>query len=217
MFMASACGDRNGGNKVHTLYQMQNSGNCYKLRLAMAQLGVPFKICDIDILKDESRTPEFLQINPNGRVPALKLDDGRVLPESNAALCYLAAGSGLVAEDDFEYAQMLQWMFFEQYSHEPYIAVSRFWLHIVDGRVEKADRLGEWQERGHQALAVMDRHLSGNEFFAAGRYTVADMALYAYTHIAHEGEFDLQPYEHINAWLKRVANQPGHVDMDWRP
>jgi len=203
---------------MHTLYNMQNSGNCYKLRLAMAQLSVPFKLIDIDILKGESRTPEFLARNPNGRVPLLMLQNGRYLPESNAGLFYLAEGSDLLPAERFEKAETLQWMFFEQYSHEPYIAVARFWLSVKPGgRAEKAAQLPEWLDRGNQALGVMDRHLAEADFFAAGRYTIADIALYAYTHVAHEGDFDLAPYPNVRAWLDRVAGQPGHVTIDWRP
>lgn len=204
---------------MHTLYSMQGSGNCYKLRLAMAHLGVPFELVDVDILKGESRTPEFLAINPNGRVPTLKLDDGRVLAESNAALWYLAEGSDLASDDRFTRAQMLQWMFFEQYSHEPYIAVARFWLHIKPGgRDEKSDAdIAGWMERGNQALDVMETHLSSNDYFAGERFSVADIALYAYTHMAGDGGFDLAPYPGICAWLDRVFRQPGHVTLNWRP
>ncbi len=204
---------------MHTLYSMQNSGNCYKLRLVMAQLGVPFELVDVNILDGESRTPEFLALNPNGRVPTLKLDDGRALPESNAAMWYLAEDSDLLSDDRFTRAQILQWMFFEQYSHEPYIAVARFWLHIKPGgRAEKTDAdIAGWMERGNQALGVMESHLSGADFFAGGRYSIADIALYAYTHMAGDGGFDLTPYPGIQAWLKRVRAVPGHVAIDWRP
>ena len=204
---------------MHTLYSMQDSGNCYKLRLAMAQLGAPFKLFDVDILKGESRTPEFLSVNPNGRIPTLKLGDGRTLAESNAAMWYLAEGSDLLSEDRYTRAQILQWMFFEQYSHEPYIAVARFWLHLKPGgRDEKTEAdIAGWMERGAQALDVMERHLTGNDYFAGGRYSIADIALYAYTHIAGDGGFDLAPYPAVRAWLDRVRAQPGHVDIDWRP
>lgn len=204
---------------MHTLYSMQNSGNCYKLRLAMAQLAVPFRLSDIDILASESRTPEFLAINPNGRVPTLVLDDGRALPESNAALWYLAEGSDLLPEDRFARARALQWMFFEQYSHEPYIAVARFWLHIKPGGAQEktAADFAFWTDRGNQALAVMETHLAENDFFAGGTYSIADIALYAYTHVADEGGFDLAPYPNLRGWLERVRAWPGHVPIDWRP
>ena len=203
---------------MHTLYSMQNSGNCYKLRLAMAQLEIPFRIHDVDILKGESRTPEFLALNPNGKVPALRLDSGQLLAESNAILFFLAEGTDLMPDDRFCRAEMLQWMFFEQYSHEPYIAVARFWLKLMKGGRElKRDMLDDWWERGYQALGVMERHLETHDFIAARRYSIADIALYAYTHVAEDGEFDLSDFPAILAWMDRVRAQPGHVAMDWRP
>ncbi|WP_375567967.1 glutathione S-transferase family protein [Ahrensia marina] len=203
---------------MHTLYSMQNSGNCYKLRLAMAQLSIPFEIHDVDILKGESRTPEFLALNPNGKVPALRLKTGQLLSESNAILFFLAEDTPLMPEGKFCRAEVLQWMFFEQYSHEPYIAVARFWLKLMKGGRElKRDMLDDWWERGYEALGVMERHLETHDFFAAGQYSIADIALYAYTHVAGDGEFDLSDFPGINAWMTRVQNQPGHVAMDWRP
>lgn len=204
---------------MHTLYSMQNSGNCYKLRLAMAQLSVPFKLVDVDILKGESRTPEFLKVNANGRVPALTLDDGRTITESNAAMWYLAEGTPLLSGDRYTRAEILQWMFFEQYSHEPYIAVARFWLHIKPGgRAEKTEAdIAGWIDRGNQALTVMEKHLSESDYFAGGRYSITDIALYAYTHMAGDGGFDLDPYPAVRAWLVRIAAQAGHVTMEWRP
>jgi glutathione S-transferase len=203
---------------MHTLYSMQNSGNCYKLRLAMAQLGIPFEIHDVDILKGESRTPEFLALNPNGKVPALRLETGQLLSESNAILFFLAEDTPLMPEGKFCRAEVLQWMFFEQYSHEPYIAVARFWLKLMKGGRElKRDMLDDWWERGYEALGVMERHLETHDFFAASQYTIADIALYAYTHVAGDGEFDLSDFPRINSWMQRVQNQPGHVAMDWRP
>ncbi|MBA4210537.1 MAG: glutathione S-transferase [Parvibaculum sp.] len=199
------------------LYQMQDSGNCYKVRLAAHQLGQPLELVDVDILKGESRTEDFLKRNPNGRVPTLELDDGRSLPESNAILFWLAEGTALLPEDRFARAEALQWMFFEQYSHEPYIAVARFWHSIKPGgREEKAAMFPEWHRRGHEALAVMERHLSSHDWFAGGAYSIADIALYAYTHVAHEGDFDLAPYKAVNSWLARVASEPLHVPMNWR-
>jgi glutathione S-transferase len=203
---------------MHTLYNMQTSGNCYKLRLVMAQLDIPFRLHDIDILKGESHTPQFLAINPNGKVPTLVLDGGRPITESGAALWYLADGTGLLPSDPYDRAQALQWMFFEQYSHEPYIAVARFWLSLMPGgREQKRADIDGWLDRGHQALAVMNQHLEHNEFFSGSAYSIADIALYAYTHMAHEGDFDLAPYGAIRAWLDRVSSQPGHIAIDWRP
>jgi glutathione S-transferase len=197
---------------------MQGSGNCYKLRLALHQTKTPFRLCDIDVLKGESRTEEFLAKNANGKVPLLALDDGRYLPESNAGLYYVANGSALLPDDFYDRAQVLQWMFFEQYSHEPYIAVARYWWSIAPGgREEKAADFDQWRTRGYQALDVMEQHLTDHEFFAANRYTIADIALYAYTHVAHEGTFDLSSYRSINDWLSRIRKQCDHVPIDWRP
>ncbi len=194
------------------LYEMADSGNCYKIRLCAAQVGQELEIVPVDILKGESRTEEFLQKNPNGRVPTLELDDGTLLPESNAAIFYLAEGTPLLSDDRLVRAQTLQWMFFEQYSHEPYIAVARFWKSIQPGgEEEKKHMFAEWHDRGHQALAVMERHLSENDFFAGNTYSIADIALYAYTHVAHEGGFSLDAYPKVRTWLQRVAAQPDHI------
>jgi len=200
------------------LYQMQDSGNCYKVRLLAHQLGLPLELVDVDILKGESRTADFLARNPNGRVPTVEFDDGRTLPESNAILFYLAEGTRFLPDDRMARAQALQWMFFEQYSHEPYIAVARFWQSIKQGGYEeKKDSFPLWHERGYQALSVMERHLADHDWFAGGRYSIADIALYAYTHVAHEGGFDLAPYKAIGRWMNRIRSAPGHVPMDWRP
>jgi glutathione S-transferase len=201
-----------------TLYSSQYSGNCYKLRLALHQTGTPFRLHDVDVLTGETRTPGFLAMNPNGKVPVLQLPDGRCLPESNAGLYYVAHGTPLLPDDLYERAQVLQWLFFEQYSHEIYIAVARFWWSLKPGgREAKADRFEEWRSGGYKALDVMEQHLQQQPFFVGGRYTIADIALYAYTHVAEEGPFDLSPYAAIRAWLERVASAPGHVPMSWRP
>ena len=193
------------------LYDYLPSGNSYKVRLLLSQLGHPFELVERDILKGETRTPEFLAINPNGRIPALRLEDGRHLAESGAIMFYLAEGTPFVPKDRFARAETLQWLFFEQYSHEPYVAVARFWIHSLGKREEWADRLQEKWQRGYQALAVMERHLADRRFFVADRYTIADIALYVYTHVAEEGDFDLAAYPKLRAWLDRVADQPGHV------
>ncbi|MEQ9520289.1 MAG: glutathione S-transferase family protein [Parvibaculum sp.] len=196
------------------LYHMADSGNCYKVRLCAAQLQMPLDLVDVDILKGESRTDSFLKKNLNGRVPTLELDDGTFLPESNAQLFYLAEGTNLLSEDRLTKAQTLQWMFFEQYSHEPYIAVARFWKSIKPGgEEEKRHMFPEWHERGYQALGVMEHHLGTRDFFAGNAYSIADIALYAYTHVAHEGGFSLDAYPHINAWINRVKSHPGHIPM----
>jgi len=195
------------------LYDYLPSGNGYKVRLLLCQLGLAFELIEVDILKGETRTPEFLAINPNGKIPVLEFEDGRRLAESNAILFYLAEGSPFLADDRWGRALTLQWLFFEQYSHEPYIAVARFWIHSLNKRREWQERLKEKWERGHQALAVMERHLDGRKFLVGDRYGIADIALYAYTHVAEEGDFDLSGYRNLRAWLDRVADRPGHVPM----
>ena len=203
---------------MFTLYQMQTSGNCYKLRLAMAHLGIPFQVREVDILQGESRTDAFLQMNPNGKVPLLLTPEGEYLPESNAGLFYLAEGTKLFPEDRLVRARILQWLFFEQYSHEPYIAVARFWsVYVPGGREEKADMFPLWWEKGHQALAVMEQHLARQDWFAGRDFSIADISLYAYTHMAGDGGFELADYPHIRDWLTRVAALEKHVALEWSP
>jgi glutathione S-transferase len=203
---------------MYTLYSMQRSGNCYKARLALAQLGVDYRLVEIDILKGESRTPPFLAMNPSGRVPVLEVAPGRYLSESNAILWYVALGTPLAPEDRIDRSTALQWMFFEQHSLEPNLGAAWFWLTLVrGGRDLQMHALEDWMEKGYQALGVMEKHLARHDFFASGHYTVADIALYAYTHIAHECEYDVAGFPAIRAWLARVAEQPGHVPMDWAP
>jgi len=200
---------------VLTLHDFMGSGNGYKVRLVLAQLGLPFKLVEHDILKGETRTPGFLKKNPNGRIPTIELEDGTFLFESDAILWYFAEGTPLAPRTRLERAETLQWMFFEQYSHEPYIAVARFWKHFLTelSPLQEMD-LPNRMKGGYAALDVMEGHLAKNDFFVGGRYGIADIALYAYTHVAHEGAFDLARYPHINDWLARVAAQPGHVPMD---
>jgi glutathione S-transferase len=195
------------------LYGDSISGNCYKLQLACAQLDIDYTWHEIDILAGESRTEKFLAMNPNGRVPLMALPDGRYLSESNAILCYLADGSMLAGDDRFERANVLRWMFFEQYSHEPYIATSRFIIQYL-GRPE--EREGDLESRkggGYMALDVMEQELTDNDFIANDKYSIADIALYAYTHVADEGGFDLGNYPQIRAWLERVEMQDGFAPM----
>lgn len=199
---------------MFTLYEFASSGNCYKLRLAMTQLGIPFRRIEKDITRGETRTAEFLAINPNGRIPVLVTPDNKVLPESNAALWYLARDSKLMPEEAFEQAQVLQWMFFEQYNHEPNIATSRYWIHVLGEKEKYAEALAEKQQKGHDALRVMESHLSGRDFFVGSDYSIADIALYAYTHVAGQGGFSLEDYPAIQAWLKRVEQQSGYVAME---
>ena len=203
---------------MFTLYSMQRSGNCYKVRLALAQLGIPYQPIEIDILKGESRTPDFLAKNPNGRVPLMEVAPGRFLPESNAILWYIAGGTPLAPEDRIDRAEAMQWMFFEQHSLEPNIGAAWFWLTLVrGGRELQQHALEDWLENGYRALGVMEQHLKTHRFFAADRYTIADIALYGYTHVAHECDYNLASFPAIRAWLKRVAAEPAHVDMDFSP
>jgi glutathione S-transferase len=199
------------------LFDHLDSGNGYKVRLVLAQLGQRYDWTELDIEAGMTHTPEFLSRNPNGRVPTLELDDGTNLAESNAILWYLAEGSPLVPPDRLGRAQVLQWMFFEQYSHEPYVATPRYIVRHLSPdhprRAELPDRLA----RGRSALGVMESHLATRKFFVAERYTIADIALYAYTHVAPDGGHDLGPYGRINEWLARVAEQPGHVPLTQRP
>jgi glutathione S-transferase len=203
---------------MYTLYSMQRSGNSYKVRLALTQLRIPYRLVEVDILKGESRTPEFLAKNPNGQVPLLEAAPGRYLAESNAILWHLARSSPLRPENRIERAEALQWMFFEQHSIEPNIGSAYFWLSLVKGgRDLQQHALDDWMEEGNRALRVMENHLAHNRYFAAGRYTVADLALYAYTHLAHECDFDLTPFPAIRAWLARVQDQADHISIDWQP
>jgi glutathione S-transferase len=195
------------------LYDFLDSGNGYKVRLLLGQLGVPYELIEVDILSGKSRTPEFLAKNFNGRIPVLELEDGRRLAESNAILTYLADGTPFLPAQRWARAQVFQWMFFEQYSHEPNIATSRFWLRHTEFDSHKRRRYAEKIKDGTAALQVMEKHLTSNEFFVSNRYTIADIALYAYTHVADEGGFDLSPFPSIRIWLDRVRNEPGHKPM----
>jgi glutathione S-transferase len=203
---------------MYTLYSMQRSGNCYKVRLGLAQLRIPYRLVEIDILQGESRTPEFLAMNPDGHVPLLEVTSGRYLPESNAILWYLAGGTPLAPDDRVDRAEALQWMFFEQHSLEPNIGAAWFWLTLIKGGRElQHHAIENWEEKGYQALRVMETHLKRHDFFAADRYTIADIALFAYTHIAHECGFDLATFPAVRTWLKRVASQADHVGMSHSP
>lgn len=197
-----------------TLYDNMSSGNGYKARLMLHQLDIPYTRVELDIDKRETRTPEFLAKNPNGRIPMLVLEDGTCLPESNAIIFYLAAGTPFLPSERLAQAQVLQWMFFEQYSHEPNIATSRYWLtHDIELTPARETMLEAKKQGGLDALAVMEHHLQRRVCFVAERYTIADIALYAYTHVAEEGGFSLAPYPAIRAWLARVARQPRHIPI----
>ncbi|HYW62210.1 MAG TPA: glutathione S-transferase family protein [Bradyrhizobium sp.] len=202
---------------MYKLYSMQRSGNSYKVRLALAFLDAPYVAMEVDILHGESRTPEFLAKNPSGQVPLLEVGDGRYLAESNAILWYLAGGTSLAPESRIERAEALQWMFFEQHALEPNIGAAYFWLCLVrGGRDLQTHALEDWMERGYAALQVMENHLKLYDYFAAGQLTVADIALYGYTHVAEQCDFDLTTFPHIRAWLRRVERTPGFVTMDGR-
>ena len=192
------------------LYEYWNSGNCYKVRLLLAQLGEPFERVPLDIYKGDTRTEEFLAKNPNRRVPLIEFPDGRRLAESDAILFFLAEGTPWLPEDRWERARVLQWMFFEQYSHEPYLAVVRSW-HLAGLVEQNRAALADKMERGYHALGVMEKHLASADYFAGGRYTIADIALYAYTHVAEEGGFELAEFPGIRSWLDRVRSQTGHI------
>ena len=194
---------------------MQMSGNCYKARLAARQLGIALTLKEYPLMTGETRKPSFLKLNPNGRVPLLELDDGRCLPESDAILYYLTHGTHLQPEDHWAKSQMLAWMFFEQYSHEPYIAVARYWLAYApkDELEKKKHLVPEWHEKGNAALGVMETHLRTRDWFAGSAYSIADIALYGYTHAAAEGGFDLPAFPAVSRWLSRVAGQPGHIPL----
>src|SRR5262245_6108342 len=194
------------------LYNVAYSGNSYKVRLLLAHLGIPCELIDVDILKGESRTAGFLKINPNGRTPVLD-DNGFVLAESNAILAYLAKGTKFLPEDRHKFALIFQWMFFEQYSHEPYIATSRFWIQHKPDSAEKTALLASRRDGGWAALKIMEEHLTKNNFFV-GDYSIADIVLFAYTHVAHEGGFPLDNFPKIRGWIERITGQPRFVPMD---
>ena len=195
------------------LHDFLDSGNGYKVRLLLAELGEPYDLVEYDVLAGETRTPAFLAMNPNGRIPVLELDDGRFLAESNAIIAYLADGTPHLPDDRFARAEVLQWLFFEQYSHEPNIATSRFLLRHTAGDDPRRALLGQKSEAGHAALGVMETHLKDRDWFVGGAFTIADVALYGYTHVADQGGFDLAGYANIRAWLARVAARPRHVPM----
>ncbi|HEY4974670.1 MAG TPA: glutathione S-transferase family protein [Steroidobacteraceae bacterium] len=195
------------------VYGMSSSGNCYKVRLLLEQLQRPYEWIEIDVRSGATRQPEFLAKNPNGRVPTLEYEPGQYLTESGAILVYLAEGSGFWPQHRLGRAQALQWMFFEQYSHEPYIAVARFICAFLPPGHARRSELPRLHERGDQALAVMEQRLARSRYFVGDAYSIADIALYAYTHAAGDGGFDLQRFPAVRAWLTRVQEQPGFLPM----
>jgi glutathione S-transferase len=195
------------------LYNSAVSGNCYKVRLVCAQLGIPYERVEVDVVDRSNRQELLGDLNPALRVPTVVLDDGRPLAESSAIIWYLADGTPLVPDDPYERAQVLQWMFYEQYVLEPTIAVVRFW--VVHGLAEQfADQIPGKTAGGYTALDGLERGLAGRDFLVGGRYTLADIALYAYTHVAHEAGFELDRYPSIRSWVDRVASQPGYIPID---
>lgn len=200
------------------IYGMVDSGNCYKPRLLLARLGQPFEHVEVSSRNGATRSEDYLAKNPNGMVPLLELADGRLLAESNAILLYLAEGTPLLPADHYARGLVYQWLFFEQYSHEPYIAVRKALLTFPErARDATPERLALTLERGNKALGVMEKHLASHSFFAGDAMSVADIALYAYTHEAGKGGFDLAAYPAVSAWVERVRNEPGHAPITWLP
>ena len=195
------------------LYDFLPSGNCYKIRLLLNQLSIPFEKVEVNLLKGETRTPKFLQKNPNGKLPVLELDNGQFLSESNAIIYYLSEGTPFFPQDSFAKAQVMQWLFFEQFSHEPNIATPRFWVTILGKADEFREQLEHKQKLGYAALEVMEQHLSKHSFFVEECYSIADISLFAYTHVADEGGFDLNQFPAIQEWIARVKEQPNYISL----
>ncbi|MDH2540150.1 glutathione S-transferase family protein [Acinetobacter baumannii] len=195
------------------IYGDVDSGNFYKIKLLLSLLNIHHRWIHVDILNKDTQTAEFLSLNPNGKIPVLVLDDGRVLSESNAILGYLAEGTELIPADPYMKAKMYQWMFFEQYNHEPFIAVARFinkYLGLAPERIEEYHKL---QPKGHKALSIMNKALVEHDYLVGNKFTIADIALYAYTHVAEEGGFDLKLYPNIQEWCQRIQKYPKYVSM----
>ncbi|MCB1051444.1 MAG: glutathione S-transferase family protein [Acidobacteria bacterium] len=195
------------------IYGDYRSGNCYKIKHLLTLMHRDHTWVSINVLKSETRTPEFLAKNPNGRIPILELSDGRILAESNAILFFLAQGTQYIPKDEFQQAKMLQWMFFEQYSHEPHIAVARFILCYLSRPNQREAELPARYKSGYQALDVMESHLAQQDYFVGDQLSLADIALYAYTRVADEAKFDLSGYAAIQAWFDRIEQEPGHILM----
>ncbi len=195
------------------LYEYPPSGNCYKIRLLLTQLDMTFERISVDIVKGETRTPEFLQKNPNGKIPLVELEPGKYLSESNAIIYYFSQNTPFFPTNLFEQAQVMQWMFFEQYSHEPNIATSRYWISVLEKAEEYQEALQQKQKLGNMALSVMEKHLKQHQFFVGNNYTIADICLFAYTHVADEGGFDLTQFPAIENWIQRVKQQPKYVPI----
>ncbi len=197
-----------------TIYGMKSSGNCYKVQLLLELLGKPYRWVEINSVAGETRTAEYLAKNPNGKVPLLETEAGQYLPESNAILCYLASDTHLFPSDKWQQANVLQWLFFEQYSHEPYVAVARFIRKYLPENHERRADLPRLLERGYQALTVMEKHLARHEYLVDSGFSIADIALFSYTQDAEVGGFDLSQFPHLQDWLERVRSQPGFVAQE---
>lgn len=199
---------------MYKLYDFLPSGNSYKVRLLLNLLDIPVQRVDVNILEKETRTPEFLQKNPNGKIPLLEIAPDQFLAESNAILYYLSQGSGYFPQGKYIQAQIMQWLFFEQYSHEPNIATARYWISILQQPEKHEEQLKHKHRLGNKALQVMNQHLSNHDFFVSNTYSIADIALYAYTHVADEGGFDLTQYPAIQDWLKHIEAHPKHISIN---
>ncbi len=196
---------------MYKLYDFIPSGNGYKIRLLLNFLDIPYERIELNILERETRTPEFLQKNPHGKIPLLEIAPDKFLAESNAILYYLSQGTEYFPQDSYKQAQVMQWLFFEQYTHEPNIATARYWISILKQPEKYAEQLKHKQRLGNSALSVMEKHLSDRNFMVGDSHTIADIGLYAYTHVADEGGFDLNKYPNIQNWFKRIEAQPKHI------
>ena len=196
---------------MYKLYDFLPSGNGYKVRLLLTQLQIPFELIQLNILNQETRTPEFLAKNPNGKIPLLEIEPNKFISESNAIIYYLSQGTEYFPQDKYQQAQVMQWLFFEQFSHEPNIARPRYWISVLQQPDKYREQIKQKQELGYAALEVMEQHLKNHDFLVADKYTIADIGLYGYTHVAEEGGFDLTRFPAILAWFKRVKSQPRHI------
>ena len=196
---------------MYKLYDFLPSGNGYKVRLLLTQLQIPFELIQLNILKKETRTPEFLAKNPNGKIPLLEIEPNKCIFESNAILYYLSQNTKYFTQDKYHQSKVMQWLFFEQYSHEPNIAPPRYWISVLQQPEQHKEQIKQKQNLGYAALNVMENHLKKHNFFVANKYTIADIGLYAYTHVAKEGGFNLSKFPAILAWFKRIQSQPRHI------
>ena len=201
----------------YKLYDFLPSGNGYKVRLLLTQLQIPFELIELNILNKETRTPEFLAKNPNGKIPLLEIAPNKYISESNAILYHLSQDTEYFPEDKYHQTQVMQWLFFEQYSHEPNIATTRYWISILQQSDKYQQAIKQKQKLGYAALNVMEQHLTNHNFLVADKYTIADIGLYAYTHVAEAGGFELTKFPAILAWFKRIQSQPRHIKICDRP